>query len=92
MRVNSEDNVDVRFFGAHDRAWIPVKDVFLYSNEPPVVVKNKKKNNVEGISQEVDLYIKNVVERFEKFEHAPFKTQLDPKKEEEQIKVLYPQV
>ena len=25
MRVNSDEQVDVRFFGAHDRAWIPVK-------------------------------------------------------------------
>ena len=39
MRINSDENVDVRFFGAHDRAWIPIKDVFLYSQEPPVVVK-----------------------------------------------------
>ena len=39
MRVNSEENVDVRFFGAHDRAWIPIKDVFLYSEEAPVAVK-----------------------------------------------------
>ena len=39
MRINSDENVDVRFFGAHDRAWIPIKDVFLYSEEPPVVVK-----------------------------------------------------
>ena len=39
MRINSEENVDVRFFGAHDRAWIPLKDVFLYSEEAPVVLK-----------------------------------------------------
>jgi len=31
MRVNKENNVDVRFFGAHDKAWLPSKDVFLYS-------------------------------------------------------------
>jgi hypothetical protein len=41
MRINSEENVDVRFFGAHDRAWIPTKDVYLYSLEAPVVLKNK---------------------------------------------------
>ena len=92
MRVNNEENVDVRFFGAHDRAWLPIKDVFLYSTEPPVFVKAKKKNNLEGINQEVELYIKNITDKFGKFEYAPQKTGFDPKKEEEQIKILYPQV
>lgn len=30
MKANKEGNVDVRFFGAHDRAWVPAKDCFLY--------------------------------------------------------------
>lgn len=30
MKASKENNVDVRFFGAHDRAWIPAKDCFLY--------------------------------------------------------------
>lgn len=92
MRVNSDDCVDVRFFGAHDRAWIPVKDVFLYSQEPPVVVKNKKRGNIEAIRDEVDRYIKHITDKFGKFEHSPYKTALDPRKEEEQIKILYPKV
>ena len=92
MRINSEDNVDVRFFGAHDRAWIPIKDVFLYSKEPPVVLKNKKKGNLEGCISEVENYTKNIADKFGKFEFAPFKTQVDAKKEEEQIKMLYPNV
>lgn len=90
MRINSEENVDVRFFGAHDRAWIPVKDVFLYSEEPPVVLKNKKRGNLDGCMHEVDMYIKNITEKFGKFQYADFKTNIDSKKEEEQIKLLYP--
>ena len=90
MRINAEENVDVRFFGAHDRAWIPIKDVFLYSEEPPQKASNKKRGNLEGCMHEVDLYIKNITEKFGKFTYAPPKTNLDPKKEEEQIKILYP--
>ena len=36
--------------------------------------------------------MKNITDKFGKFEHAPPKTPFDPKKEEEQIKMLYPQV
>ena len=90
MRINAEENVDVRFFGAHDRAWIPIKDVYLYSEEAPQKAANKKRGNLEGCMHEVDLYIKNITEKFGKFTHAPSKTNLDPKKEEDQIKILYP--
>ena len=45
---------------------------------------------MEGISHEVDLYIKHIKERFGRFEYAPFKTPYDPRREEEQIKTLYP--
>ncbi len=92
MRVNSEDSVvDIRFFGAHDRAWIPLKDVFLYSEEAPAGAKNpKRKGNLEECLDEVDLYIKAIEERFAKFEHASLRTPFDPRREEEQIKMLYP--
>ena len=54
-------------------------------------LQNKsKKGNLEGISHEVDLYIKHINERFGRFEYAPFKTPYDPRREEEQIKTLYP--
>ena len=91
MRVNSEDNVDVRFFGAHDRAWIPLKDVYLYSEEPPVLtLKSNKKKSLDGCGREVETYIANISERFGRFEYAAPKTPLDPKREEEQIHTLYP--
>lgn len=90
MRINSEENVDVRFFGAHDRAWIPLKDVFLFSEEPPIVVKKPKRGNLEGCIHEVDLYIKNIKDKFGKFTHAPSKTNVDPRQEQDQILLLYP--
>ena len=38
------------------------------------------------------MYIKNIKDKFGKFQHAPSKINLDPKKEEEQLKLLYPNV
>ena len=92
MRINSEENVDVRFFGAHDRAWIPLKDVFLFSEEPPIVVKKPKRGNLEGCIHEVDLYIKNIKDKFGKFTHAPPKVNVDPRQEQDQILLMYPDV
>jgi len=97
MRLSPDEaTVDVRFFGAHDRAWIPLKDVFLYSEEAPsgAGAKGKKKvgGDLEGSVGEVELYIKNATERHGRFEYAPTRTALDPRKEEEQIKLLYPAV
>ena len=66
--------------------------LFQYSEEPPVVSKAKKACNLENCFDEVNLYIKNATEKFGKFEFAPARMQLDPKLEEEQIKILYPKV
>jgi hypothetical protein len=41
MRVNNDNNVDVRFFGAHDKAWLPSKDVFLYSMVKTILLVQK---------------------------------------------------
>lgn len=74
------------------RAWIPLKDVFLYSEEAPVIVKNKKRGNLDDCMYEVETYIKNASEKYGGFEYAPPRTLLDPKREEEQIRILYPKV
>lgn len=37
--------VDVRFFGEHDRAHVPAKDCFLYSQQDPNPPTNKYKRN-----------------------------------------------
>merc|ERR1712110_971069 len=56
-----------------------------------VVLKNKaKRGNLDGCIHEVDMFIKNIRDKFGKFQHAPSKINLDPKKEEEQLKLLYP--
>ena len=57
-----------------------------------MVTKAKKACNLENSFDEVNLYIQNATEKFGKFEFAPARMQLDPKLEEEQIKILYPKV
>ena len=56
------------------------------------MTRNKKKGNLDGCVHEVELYIKSITERFGSFEYAQTKINYDPKKEEEQIKILYPKV
>ena len=89
MRVNSENNTDIRFFGAHDRAWIPLKDVYLYSERPPLDLK-KKRGNLDSCMEEVSSHVKKVRERHGEFSLAPHKTQYDPVREEEMLKLLFP--
>jgi len=36
-----DDQVDVRFFGQHDRAWVNSKDCFYYSEEMPCAPPKK---------------------------------------------------
>ena len=51
-----------------------------------------KRGNLDGCIHEVDMFIKNIKDKFGKFQHAPSKVNLDPRKEEEQLKLLYPNV
>uniref|UniRef100_A0A1B6CFV5 Protein kinase C-binding protein 1 n=1 Tax=Clastoptera arizonana TaxID=38151 RepID=A0A1B6CFV5_9HEMI len=87
MSTNSENQVDVRFFGAHDRAWVPVSACYLYSKMPPVQ-SSKKKNNLEDCIQELEAHIKKLQDKFGMFQHAPYKTPYNP--EEDQLSILLP--
>lgn len=44
MTINAQV-VDVRFFGDHDRAFVPAKDCYLYSRQDPNPPTNKYKRN-----------------------------------------------
>jgi len=48
MKVK-DDQVDVRFFGQHDRAWVNVKDCYLYSLEQPNAAPKKSTALVAAI-------------------------------------------
>lgn len=42
MSINTAGMVDVRFFGAHDRAWVHHKECYLYSEKDPNTFKQKR--------------------------------------------------
>lgn len=42
MCSNNAGLVDVRFFGAHDKAWVSYKDCYLYSLKDPNSYKQKR--------------------------------------------------
>ncbi|XP_046688757.1 protein kinase C-binding protein 1-like, partial [Homalodisca vitripennis] len=90
MTVNNENMVDVRFFGAHDRAWVPVSSCFLYSKLSPTPASNKSRRNLEECLQELEHHIKKLRDKFGRFEYPPYKTPYDPKNEDAQLAMLLP--
>ncbi|XP_052747585.1 uncharacterized protein LOC112058449 isoform X2 [Bicyclus anynana] len=89
MSVNSQGLVDVRFFGAHDRAWVPARDCFLYCEKDPNNFKAKRTDILESM-QEAEDHIRNISRKYGQFKHAPFKTPFDPTKLSEQLKMMIP--
>ncbi|XP_067118845.1 MYND-type zinc finger-containing chromatin reader ZMYND8-like isoform X1 [Centruroides vittatus] len=71
-------NVDTRFFGAHDRAWVPVNQCYLLSKEMPTQLKCKKKGNFEAALEEITIYAYRIREIFGTFEYAPLRQPFDP--------------
>lgn len=82
---SAKENADVRFFGAHDRAWVPVSHCLIFSDKDPNSGKtstptNNKSKNQKGIAdalKEKDEYIKNMKERFG-FRYTHIRETLDP--------------
>ncbi|XP_039765554.1 uncharacterized protein LOC120637676 isoform X2 [Pararge aegeria] len=89
MSVNSQGLVDVRFFGAHDRAWVPARDCFLYCEKDPNNFKAKRQDILESMHEAED-HIRNITQKYGKFVYAAFKTHLDPTKLGEQLKMMIP--
>jgi hypothetical protein len=95
MRVNSQNAADIRFFGAHDRAWIPIRDVYLYSAKPPAGGDAKRKqrgnnNNLDSCFKEVEMHMTKLKNRFGRLDYAAHRTPYDPSREEAMLKILFP--
>jgi hypothetical protein len=95
MRVNSQNAADIRFFGAHDRAWIPIRDVYLYSAKPPAGGDAKRKqrganNNLDTCFKEVEMHMTKLKNRFGRLDYAAHRTPYDPSREEAMLKILFP--
>ncbi|KAJ8920734.1 hypothetical protein NQ315_004873 [Exocentrus adspersus] len=89
MCTNSAGMVDVRFFGAHDRAWVHYKDCYLYSERDPNTFKQKR-YEIERCVAEVNIYVENLRKVYGEFKYAPFKTPLEPENEVKQLQMFLP--
>ncbi|XP_041973716.1 protein kinase C-binding protein 1-like [Aricia agestis] len=89
MSVNNAGMVDVRFFGAHDRAWVPAKDCFLYSEKDPNSFKAKRQDIIDSM-QEAEDHIRNISRKYGKFVYPPFKTPFEPTTLNEHLKAMIP--
>ncbi|XP_051532698.1 protein kinase C-binding protein 1-like isoform X1 [Myxocyprinus asiaticus] len=74
---DKDGQVDARFFGQHDRAWVPINNCYLMSKEIPFSVK-KTKSIFNSAMQEMEVYVENVHKKFGVFNYAPFRTPYTP--------------
>ncbi|CAL1679550.1 unnamed protein product [Lasius platythorax] len=88
-RVNSQGFVDVRFFGEHDRAWVPPKDLYLYSEEPPAPSPRKRKSDMDECVREITRHCRKLALMYGQFKFAPSKVQYNPN-DPMQIKLMLP--
>uniref|UniRef100_A0A8C7V967 Protein kinase C-binding protein 1 n=1 Tax=Oncorhynchus mykiss TaxID=8022 RepID=A0A8C7V967_ONCMY len=72
-----DGQVDARFFGQHDRAWVPINNCYLISKEIPFSVK-KTKSIFNSAMQEMEVYVENIRKKFGVFNYAPFRTPYTP--------------
>ncbi|KAK3536908.1 hypothetical protein QTP86_027081, partial [Hemibagrus guttatus] len=74
---DKDGQVDARFFGQHDRAWVPINNCYLMSKEIPFSVK-KTKSIFNSAMQEMEVYVENIRKKFAVFNYAPFRTPYTP--------------
>ncbi|UJR35707.1 hypothetical protein I4U23_028457 [Adineta vaga] len=74
------DEVDVRFFGQHDRAWVPINNCFILSKEYPGLEKKKSNMNFEKSLTELQTHIDKLKAVYENFHYAPLQTPLSKTK------------
>lgn len=89
MSINTSGMADVRFFGAHDRAWVGVKDCYLYSIKDPNSGKQKRNDIIECV-KELELYVDNLRLIYGRVNFAPFKTVLDGDNQLKQLQIFLP--
>ncbi|CAF3385877.1 unnamed protein product [Rotaria sp. Silwood1] len=71
------DEVDVRFFGQHDRAWVSINNCFVLSKEYPGVEKKKPNINFEKSLTELQTHIDQLKTLHGGFTYAPLQTPLN---------------
>lgn len=91
MSVNVNQLADVRFFGDHDRAWVPIKECFLFCDKDPNT-KLQRRTNMAECMREAETYISKLKKKFGSFKYAEFRTPLEPGKLDEHLEAMLPGV
>lgn len=97
MSIDSRQHVDVRFFGAHDRAWVPTAHCILFCEKDPNKTKgtvpskttNKTQKGIADAMKEKDDYIVKLRDVYG-FKYAPFKQQLEANDLQNQLQFMLP--
>ncbi|XP_075146188.1 zinc finger MYND-type containing 8 isoform X2 [Haematobia irritans] len=93
MNFGQNSSVNVRFFGQHDRAFVSVKDCYLYSLQDPNTQTGKKAaRELADCMKEVEQHIEKIKNKIGAFKYAPFKTPYDPADEMKQLEEMMPGV
>lgn len=93
MGVNNNSLVKVRFFGEHDRAFVPVKDCYLYSKQHPNTYTGRRSaKELADCIKEVDIHIERIRAKIGNFQYAPYKIPYDPNDELYQLEMMIPGV
>lgn len=89
MKINGND-VDVRFFGQHDRAWVSSKDCFLYSEEMPAAPP-KKNGPLLAAIDELTAHVEKLKEAHGPVVFSEVKTPIGPQLSVDQIRKMLPE-
>ncbi|XP_078274859.1 MYND-type zinc finger-containing chromatin reader ZMYND8 isoform X7 [Rhinoraja longicauda] len=82
---DKDGQVDARFFGQHDRAWVPINNCYLMSREIPFSVK-KTKSIFNSAMQEMEVYVENIRKKFGTFNYASFRSPYTPNNQFQMLK------
>ncbi|KAH0509707.1 Protein kinase C-binding protein 1 [Microtus ochrogaster] len=74
---DKDGHVDTRFFGQHDRAWVPFNNCYPISKEIPFSVK-KTKSIFNSAMQEMEVYVENKRRKFGVSNYSQFRTPYTP--------------
>ena len=77
MKAIGSTDLDVRFFGAHDRSIVPVDKCFWLSKEYPVNLRNHAMINMQTSVSELSEHIKKLEMQFGSFKYAPSNMSVD---------------
>ncbi|OXA51902.1 protein kinase C-binding protein 1 isoform X2 [Folsomia candida] len=90
MKVKDE-MIDVRFFGAHDRAWVVRKDCFLYSEDNPSPAPPKRNAGLLVAIEELNAHVEKLKEHHGPVIFQVARTPIGSQLSLEQIRQMLPE-